>query len=255
MPSLTGVAHATTDELTVTTLGCSGTYAGPGGACSGYLVRSPGATVVVDLGPGALANLQRHVELGEIDAVVLSHEHPDHWLDLPLMRNALRYILELGDLPVYGTAGTHALASTLIDELAPTLLWHTVDRDSALVIGDLDVRFSRTDHPVETLAVRVDRDGRTLLYSADTGAAWRGEDVAGGVTTFLCEASFSPASEDTHQHLSARQAADLAGAVDAERLVLTHVPPGIDGHDQLRLADAAFRGPVSLAAVGATLTV
>ncbi|MBN2622032.1 MAG: MBL fold metallo-hydrolase, partial [Acidimicrobiales bacterium] len=81
------------DDLTVTVLGSSGTYAGPGEACSGYLVRSPGATVVVDLGSGTLANLQHHVELGAVDAVVLTHEHPDHWLDLPLLRNALRYVL------------------------------------------------------------------------------------------------------------------------------------------------------------------
>ena len=236
-------------------LGCSGTYAGPGGACSGYLVRSPGATVVVDLGAGSLANLQRHVDLGALDAVVLTHEHPDHWLDLPLLRNALRYVLDLGDLPVYGTAGTHALASTVISELEPTLLWHTIDAATVLDLGDLRLSFSRTDHPVETLAVRVERGGRALLYSADTGPGWRGDGVAGSVTTFLCEASFTPETEDTHVHLSARQAGELAGAIGAERLVLTHVLPGRDAADQARRAAAVFSGPVEVAATGATFTV
>jgi ribonuclease BN (tRNA processing enzyme) len=242
-------------DLSLTVLGCSGTYAGPGGACSGYLVRSPGATVVVDLGGGTLANLQRYVELGDVDALVLSHEHPDHWLDVPLLRNALRYVLDLDGLPVYGTSGTLDLARTLIGELEPTLLWHPIAGGSTADVGDLRLRFSTTDHPVETLAVRVDRNGRSLLYSADTGPEWQGDGVAGDVDMFLCEASFAPRDEGRHQHLSARQAGELAGAVGASRMVLTHAPPGVDPVDQRRLASATYPGPIDLAEVGATFAV
>jgi len=242
--------------LSVTVLGCSGTFAGPDGACSGYLVRGGGATVVADLGSGALANLQRHVDLAAVDAVVLSHEHPDHWLDLPVLRNALRYVLDLGDLPVYGTAGTRALAEGVMGgDLAPTLLWHTVGAADSLVIGDLHLSFGVTDHPVETLAVRVEGDGGTLLYSADTGPAWRPGALAAGVDTFLCEASLTPADEGTVQHLSAREAGAMAEAVGARRLVLTHVVPGVDAGDQAKRAAAAYAGPVDTAAVGATITV
>ena len=242
-------------DLTVTVLGCSGTYAGPDGACSGYLIRSPGATVVVDLGAGTLANLQRHVELGEVDAVVLSHEHPDHWLDLPLLRNAMRYVLGLGDLPVYGTAGNRALAEGLIDELEPTLLWQIVTDGSTVTIGDLDLRFSRTDHPVETLAVRVDHAGRTLVYSADTGPGWQGGDLGGDVDTLLCEASFPPDHGTDHLHLSAREAAALAASLAADTLVLTHAPPGVDPDDQRELAAEDHRGPVAVARTGVTFAV
>ena len=242
-------------DLTVTVLGCSGTYAGADAACSGYLVRSPGTTVVVDLGSGTLANLQRHVALADVDAVVLSHEHPDHWLDVPLLRNAMRYMLDLGELPVYGTAGTLDLARTLIDELEPTLLWHTVTDGSAVSIGDLDLRFARTDHPVETLAIRIDHGGRSLLYSADTGPRWQGGDLGGGVDTLLCEATFTPEDEGRHQHLSARQAAALAASVAADHLVLTHVPPGGDADEQRRLAAADHPGPVSVAETGASFAV
>jgi ribonuclease BN (tRNA processing enzyme) len=249
------VADPPRGDLTVTVLGCSGTYPGAGAACSGYLVRSPSTTVVVDLGSGTLANLQRHVALADVDALVLSHEHPDHWLDVPLLRNAMRYMLGLGDLPVYGTAGNLALARTLIDGLEPTLVWHTVTDGSAETIGDLELRFARTDHPVETLAVRVDNGGRSLLYSADTGPRWRGGDLGGGVDTLLCEATFAPADEDRHQHLSARQAAALAASVGADRLVLTHVPPGGDADEQRRLAAADHPGPVSVAETGATFAI
>ena len=66
--------------LQITVLGASGTYAGVDGACTGFLVRGGDSTVMMDAGPGTLANLQRHIRLSELDAVVLSHSHPDHWL-------------------------------------------------------------------------------------------------------------------------------------------------------------------------------
>jgi ribonuclease BN (tRNA processing enzyme) len=190
------------------------------------------------------------------------------------------------DVAVYGTAGTRGLAQTLIRELAPTLVWHTIDESSELDIGDLRLRFSRTDHPVETLAVRVDhrRDGaagdgggsgagyagdvgdaadfgaggpadRSLLYTADTGPAWDPRFLGDGVDVLLCEASFEPADEGRHQHLSARQAGGYATALGARRLVVTHVPPGVDPRDQQRLASTTYAGPIDLAETGGTFAV
>ena len=241
--------------LSVTVLGCSGTYPGADGACSGYLVRSPGASVVVDLGAGTLANLQHHLAIGDIDALVLSHSHPDHWLDVPLLRNAMRYVLGVEGLDVYGTAETLALAVTLLGDLAPTLRWQIIKETSTVEVGDQVVRFSRTDHPVETLAVRVDADGRSLLYSADTGAGWDPGAVGAGVDLFVCEASLDPEHEGLVQHLSARQAGDLARNMGADRLLLTHVVPGVDARDQLEAAKQAFGGPVELAAANRSLEV
>jgi ribonuclease BN (tRNA processing enzyme) len=240
--------------LNLTVLGCSGTYAGADGACSGYLLRSPGASVVVDLGSGTLANLQHHLDPAELDAVVLSHAHPDHWLDLPLLRNAMRYVLGLEGLAVYGTAGTLALAAAVIGELAPTLEWHIVDETSTVEVGDQKLSFSRTDHPIETLAVRADVDGRSLLYSADTGPGWH-PGGAGGVDVFLCEGSLPPEGEGRVQHLSAREAGRLARTLGTRRLVLTHLVPGIDPEAQRRRAADAFGGPVELAATHATFPV
>ena len=244
-----------TSGLTLTVLGCSGTYAAPGGACSGYLVRSPTTTLVVDLGAGTLANLQRHVDIAAVDAVVLSHEHPDHWLDLPLLRNAMRYVLDLADLPVYGTAGTARIAGELITEMAPTLRWTVVDGASEVTVGDLGVRFGRTDHPVETLAVRVDGGGRSLLYSADTGAAWDPVPLGTDVDVLLSEASLPTDEENRFEHLSGRQAGAYAHSLGAGRLVLTHIAPGVDPGDQRRAAAGEFGGPIDVAAVGTSLSI
>jgi len=68
--------------MKLTVLGCSGSYPGPGGAASGYLVEADGTRIWLDAGSGTLANLQRHIGLDAVDAVVLSHEHPDHWADI-----------------------------------------------------------------------------------------------------------------------------------------------------------------------------
>jgi len=241
--------------LTLTVLGCSGTYPGEGGACSGYLVRSPGASLVLDLGAGTLANLQGHLALGEIDAVVLSHVHPDHWLDLPVLRNAMRYVLGIDGLPVYGTAETWLMAEVIIGELPPTMAWHSIDESSVVEVGDQVLRFSRTDHPVETLAVRVDAGGRSLLYSADTGSGWDPGLVGTDVDLMVCEASLQPGHEGQVQHLSARQAGKLARTLGAGRLVVTHVVPGVEPETQLDLAEQAFGGPVELAAANRSFEV
>ena len=143
--------------LSITVLGCSGTYAAAGGACSGYLVRSGTTTVLVDAGPGTLANVQQHVGIDGLDAVVVTHEHPDHWLEVPVLRNAMKYSLGLGALPLFSTAGTLGLAEG-ITSLSPTFLPTVVADGDEVSVGDVSLRFSRTHHPVETLAVRASAD-------------------------------------------------------------------------------------------------
>jgi ribonuclease BN (tRNA processing enzyme) len=138
-------------------------------------------------------------------------------------------------------------------DLAPTLLWETVDETSTLRIGDLSLRFSRTDHPVETLAVRVEAEDRSLLYSADTGPAWDPGPAGAGVDAFLCEASLRADDEDTFPHLTGAQAGALAREIGAGRLVLTHVVPGVDAGRQAAAASSAFGGPVEVAVTGATI--
>jgi len=241
--------------LSVTVLGCAGSYPGPGDACSGYLVRSDEATVVVDLGSGTLANLQRHVAIADVDAVVLTHEHPDHWQDLTLLRNAMRYVLELEGLPVHGPAGVLAKASGLIEELAPTLLWSTLDPSSQVRVGDQRLTFARTDHPVETLAVRVEAGGRTLAYTADTGPDWSPDGWLGGVDVLLCEATLPPSHEGRVQHLSGRQAGTLAEGARVQRLLLTHMTPGLDPEAQKADAAAEFPGPIDVATTNTTYSI
>jgi ribonuclease BN (tRNA processing enzyme) len=232
--------------LTLTVLGCSGTYASPGGACSGYLVADGATTVWVDAGSGTLANLQRHVRLDGVDAVVLSHEHPDHWTDLEGFYNVCRFVTGREGIPVYAPASvkTH----TYNEDESPYLVWHDVTDGSHESVGGLDFTFSRTDHGPETLAVRVDAGGRSLGYSADTGPAWSLSALGSGLDLVLCEATFLRDQEGVAQHLSARQAGESARAAGAARLLLTHIWPTVDKERSRAEATDAYGGPVQTAA-------
>jgi ribonuclease BN (tRNA processing enzyme) len=237
--------------LTVTVLGCSGTYATEGNACSGYLVRSDTTVLWLDAGPGTLANLQRHVALPDVDAVVISHSHPDHWLELPVLRNAWRYRFHVQGKRVLATAETQEMANHISGATSPTFVWETIDDGHRAVIGDLALRFSGTDHPVTTMGVRIEHEGRILGYTADTGPDWtlaKLDDEGAGFDLALCEATLEPQEERSVQHCSARQAATMAKSAGVRHLVLTHLMEHTEGARR-REAEAVFDGPISIATV------
>ena len=235
--------------LSVTVLGCSGSYPGPGGACSGYLLDDGSSRVWVDAGSGTLANLQRHIGVDQLDAIVLSHEHPDHWSDLEGWRIVWQYRLKREEpFPVYAPAG---LRGHTYDPSSPAFAWHEVTSGATVTVGTMEFTFSRTDHDPETLGMRVDAGGRSLGYSADTGPAWSLEALGPGLDLALCEATMTIEEEGTLQHLSARQAGSTARAAGAGRLVLTHLWSTLDPEQSRGEASQAFGGPVEVASVGA----
>jgi len=238
--------------LSLTVLGCSGSYAAPGGACSGYLVEDGTTKLWVDAGSGTLANLQRHVALSDVDAVVLSHEHPDHWSDIEGWNNVLRFVLGRTGFPVYAPAG---LRRRTYHSTEPQMAWHDVAGGDTVTVGTMSVTFSRTDHGPETLAMRIDAAGRSLGYSADTGPAWSLEALGHGLDLALCEATLSLEKEGTLQHLSARQAGASARTAGADRLVLTHLWATLDPERSRHDGSEAFGAPVDVATVGARYQV
>lgn len=232
--------------LTLTVLGCSGSYPGPGQACSGYLVRSGAFSVWIDAGPGTLSNLQGHIGLGDIDAIVLTHEHPDHWTDVQGFAVASHYVHRLPPVPVLAPAGLRQ--HLLVPDDA--FVWREVTDGSPAELGPFQLRFSRTDHGPETLAFRLDGAGRSLGYSADTGPGWSLAQLGPGLDLALCEATYLEEHEDGGRHMTARQAGASARQAGAERLVITHLLPTVDPTLARREAERGFGGAVDVAHAG-----
>ena len=199
-------------ERTLTVLGCDGSWPGPGGAASGYLVAAGGTSILLDAGPGTFAELQRHIDPGRIDAVVLSHAHPDHWTDLESFATWAGYGPEprsgstertVAPSAVYAPPGlrerSHYRAAAWID-------WRELGESDLFTVGALEVRTAATDHGIATLAVCLAHEGATLAYSADSGPSWSVDDVGPGIGSFLCEATYTQEAEGSMLHLSGREA-------------------------------------------------
>ena len=232
-------------ELTV--LGASGSYNGRHGPCSGYLVRTPEANLWMDCGNGTLAVLHDHLDPAEIDAVVITHEHPDHCADIYGLHVLWHYGLERSGLPVLAPEGADQRLGALVRDWGGAFDWRAIDPERPVEIGDARLAFSRTDHPIPTYAVEVAAEACRLIYTADTGPAWDVGAFAPGADLVLSEASYLHADRRTAIHLSAHEAGEAARAAGAGRLVLTHVWPTLDLDAIREEGSAAFGAEVLMA--------
>jgi ribonuclease BN (tRNA processing enzyme) len=234
----------------LTVLGCDGSYAGADGACTGYLVQGGGVNLWLDAGPGTLANLQRHIDLDAVDGIVLTHAHPDHWVDVLPYHNVVRYIRKRSGVAVWSPRRVLELTEAVGGRVGHEFDWQVVDERSRVELGGLRLSFSRTDHGPETLAVRIDEaGGSSFAFSADTGPAWSLSSLGSGIDVALVEATLRTEEEGTVQHLSARQAGRQAADAGVARLLLTHLPPGADAGEQLSDARTTFGGRVEVVAM------
>jgi len=242
--------------LKVTIIGSDGSYPAPGGACSGYLLRSAEATVMVDMGTGTLARLQQVMAPQDLDAVILSHRHADHCSDLAdllvLYRCADR---KAQHIPVYAAPGVREQVFGDSD-VEPNFTWTELEDGDDLEIGNLNFKFARVDHGPVTFAMRVDCGKRTFAYTADTGPDWSMTELGHRIDVAFVEAAFREDEEGAPSlHLSPRQAAAMAKEAGVDRLVLTHLRPD---HDRALIhaqAVAAFGREVVLAENGDTFDV
>src|SRR5207253_3119203 len=108
--------------------------------------------------------LQRHVDLLSLDAVVISHLHADHCLDLVPYSYARRLHprAPLPRLPVYGPRGLQdrlcaAFEQRPTDGLEGVYEFRTV-QEGRRTIGPFTIDLARMNHPVETYGMRVMAD-------------------------------------------------------------------------------------------------
>jgi ribonuclease BN (tRNA processing enzyme) len=249
--------------MRLTILGRSPASPNPGEACAGYLVESGGARVLVDIGPGVVAQLVGRHHPDELDAVVVSHMHADHMLDLV----TLRYVYPWRDIPKGerlrvilppGSADqmldlARGVGSAKHFESCFRLSEH--DGSSSLPFGALSLRPVATQHYIPCWGFRIDADGRRLAYTADTAPCDGLSDLADGADLLLSEATLRSLDEDAappepRGHLTPAEAGTAARAGGSRRLLLTHLPVNGDGAWAQELASEAFGGEVEIAEPG-----
>ncbi|MBT2209178.1 MULTISPECIES: MBL fold metallo-hydrolase [Actinomadura] len=244
--------------MRVTVIGCSGSFPGPDSAASSYLVEAEGFSMLLDIGNGSIGALQRFHGVLDIDAICITHLHPDHCLDLTVYWIARTYCPggPAPRIPVYGPRGTaeHMIKAYELDPnpgMTDTFDFRDlVTRPTG--IGPFTVTAARMNHPIEAYGLRVEHGGRVFTYSGDTGPSETLVRLAGGSDLFLCEAAFAQRPGlPPDMHLNGREAGEHAERAEAGRLVLTHLLPWNDPAQTLAEAKASgYRGPIELAEVG-----
>jgi len=252
--------------MRLTVVGCSGSIAGPTSSASCYLLESErdGRTwrILLDLGSGALGALQRFVDPLTIDAVLVSHLHPDHYFDISGLYVLWKYHPDGArpPIPVYGPKGIAkqaARAYGLRKEpgMSAQFDFHEYD-GQPIELGPFTVNAERVVHPITAYGMRVESDGGVLAYSGDTGPCRELVDLASGADLLLAEAAFVESEDNpVDLHLTGKQAGAAAAAAGAGRLVLTHIPPWHDPETCLAEARGQYDGPLEAAATGSTYTI
>lgn len=238
----------------MTVLGSAASYAGAGQACAGYLVRSGDTSLLLDCGNGVLANLAEVLDPLALDAVVISHRHPDHVLDLVCLQSLLRYAPQgpAPALPLYGPPGLMDRLGCMHDDagradLAESFVPFDLVAGSAVAFGELEVTPYAVDHIDPTFALRVRDAAGTMCYTSDTRLGPAVLEAASGCDLLLADATLPEAYAGRAPHMTARECGRLAGEAGAGTLVLTHVWPTNDREEMASQAREAFGGRVLLA--------
>lgn len=255
--------------MRVTVIGCSGSFPGPDSPASCYLVEADDETgrtwrVLLDLGNGALGPLQRHVSPYDVDAVLLSHLHADHCLDLCGLYVALKYRpggAPRERIPVWGPKDSAARLARAYDlpidpGMSAELDFRTWQDGEPAQVGPLTVTPYRVEHPVEAYGLRVEHDGRVLAYTGDTDACEALQPLCRDADLVLADAAFVEGRDESRGiHLTAQRAGEAATAAGARKLVLTHLPPWNDPDVSLEHARQTWAGDLALARQGTTYDV
>jgi ribonuclease BN (tRNA processing enzyme) len=263
--------------LRITVLGKSPSWQDAGGACSGYLIQAEGTNVLLDCGNGVFAKLRERIDYVDLDAVVLSHLHADHWLDLVPYAYALIYAPKQQPVPVHTWPGTDSPARPRL--IAPpgarevfrqvVGAWGNEDLiDSAfrieeyepgetVEVGEIRASFHPVPHFIDTFAVNVSSDGTgKLTYSADTRPGEEIVEIARDADLLLVEGTLPrPERTGVRGHLTPEEAGEHAKRAGAKRVVITHISDELGDEWVREQAEQGFGAPVEVAREGATYDV
>jgi ribonuclease BN (tRNA processing enzyme) len=241
--------------MRLTVLGGCGAWPEPGQACSGFLVEHDGFRLVVDLGYATVPRLLELADASQIDAVFISHGHPDHCADLnPLLRARVLRDDPAPPLPVYALPGAldAVLALDRPEMLADAYDLREFQAGDELAIGPFQAWTRLLPHWLPNAGVRLSAGGQILTYTGDTGPSPEVVELAREADLLVAEASHAgEAPPDVARYSSsARVAARQATQAGAGRLLLTHLWPGTDPAVARATAQAGYDGDIGVATAG-----
>ncbi|RGE24202.1 MBL fold metallo-hydrolase [Leucobacter sp. wl10] len=251
-------------------LGCNATAPSASGPASGYVLHSELGAILVDAGPGTMAAYAARYELERVRAIVVTHMHADHSLDLMAWAYRWTFPAARERIPLYLPRGAEQ-ALRGFDELygIPTLpgMHRPIEQSFRVTTLEMDgdtrhelpgwtmISFEAR-HAVPSAALRFERAGRAVAFSSDTGDCPGVRAAAAGSDLFVCEATWidePDADSAGHGHLTAAQAGRIALEVGTRSLLVTHLADRSASAEALRLAAEQFGGPVRIATAGMRL--
>jgi len=238
----------------LTVLGSSASCAGAGQACAGHYVEAGGARILLDCGNGVLSNLGSVADPLGLDALFVTHNHPDHYADVYCLQSMLRYAPDgpRAPLAVYMPGDLFSRMQLLLSErgareFAEAFVPVELVDGEPVFFGDVKVTPRLVEHTDPTFALIVEHEGARLVYTADTAACDGVFTAAAGADLLLSEATLPEQFADQSPHMTARQAGALAQEAGARELVLVHVWPTNDRALMAVHAAEVFDGPVTVA--------
>jgi ribonuclease BN (tRNA processing enzyme) len=255
-------------SVRLTVLGKSPSWQDRDGACSGYLAQVGDLSLLIDCGNGVFAKLRRHAAYERVGAIVVSHLHADHILDLVPFAYALTYgprrrsTRPALHVPPGAREGLRRLCRSWGSEALIDDAFEVSEYDPAaeLALAGARLRFQPLPHYVTSHAIEMREAGapQRLVFSSDCGPNELLPAFARDAELLLIESTLldpEPESDGPPGHLTAAQAGAIGRMAGVARVVLTHFSDQLD-RDALRArAEAAFGHPVELAAEGAVLEV
>jgi len=238
----------------LTVLGSCGAWPEPGRACAGFLIEYDGFKVVLDLGYAALPQLLAHCPKGEVDAVVVTHQHPDHCVDVSALARVRYYEARDADpIPLHCPPGVVDVLRALEPNPDPATVFAVHDLAATTEIGPFAVETVELPHYVTNLGVKLTAPGVSIAYTGDSGPSPDLAKLAQGTDLFIADATLQGMSPQTTPRYVMTATEAAKGAQGADRLLLTHFWPGSDRAVSVAEAQEEFRGEVIAAEEGLTV--